>query len=117
MNKVTTFPLDQICAEGYLQRDLVNHFFQHPEQPSGLNLAEVRRYVTNILAGDEEPVEVFLEKGQYHIHPDYRELATAYHYAGRNNIPITLLSVDDSRVPAYVRNGVSIDPSPREAWN
>ncbi len=114
---MTTFPLDQICAEGYLQRDLVDHFLQHPEQPSGFDLVEVQRCVGKILVGDEEPVEVFLESGQHHIHPDHRELATAYHCAGRNDIPVTLLSADDPRVPAYVRKGISIDPKGKQEWS
>lgn len=110
-------PLDRICQEDFLDREGVDYLLQHPAEEPGCDLQQVQRYVADIQAGNKPLVDVFLERGTYRILVGDRELASAYHYNGWNEIPVNILPPDDPAIPAYVRKGVSIDPSPREAWN
>lgn len=118
MNKMTPLlSLDLVCQEDFLDREMVDYLLQHPAEEPGCDLQQIQRYVADIQAGNKPLVDVFLEGKTYRILVGDRELASAYHYNGCTEIPVHILPPDDPSIPTYVRNGVSIDPSPREAWN
>lgn len=112
-----SLPLDLICQEDVLDSDVVDFFLQHREQDPGCDLDTLQRHVADIQAGANPPVDVYLEGMVYRVLVDFRELASAYRYNGRKEIPVNILPPDDPAIPTYVRNDTSITHSGPEAWN